>query len=72
MHIKSWLVQWWQHSLSTNDFWTMRSEWVEFVASPLCYERFSLGTLVVPFAQKPKFDLISVNLISMNRVVIKF
>ena len=30
--------------------------WVEFVASPLCSERFSPGTLVFPSPQKPAFD----------------
>ena len=36
-------------------------KWVEFVGSLLCTERFSPGTPVFPFAQKPTFEVICVN-----------
>ena len=42
---------------------TRRHMWVEFVGSLLCTERFSPGTPVFPSPQKPKFDLICVNLL---------
>ena len=40
------------------DSWTQRHMWTEFVGSLPCSERFSPGTSVFPFPQKPTFSLI--------------
>ena len=39
------------------DSQTLRYMWVDFVGSLLCFERFSVGTLVFPFASKTSYVL---------------
>ena len=59
-------VQGWRSGESTQlppmwpgfDSQIRRQMWAPFVGSLLCTERFSLGTLVFPSPQKPKFNLI--------------